>query len=371
MWPVSDTFLSSVRASHTVVVSVEVWYDGAKVATLTPVSGAVSIDSRRAVRRTLSLSLVDEDGTLVPDSRSTAGVLTPYGSEIVAYRGVQYDDGSTELAPLGVFIVTDVSVSEGSGGREVGVSGSDRALRISRNRLTSAYSIAAGTATDTAIADLLRDRWADVSVDLPAMGATTPAVSIVPGADSDPWKSAVELAEAAGWDLAFDADGVVRARVIPDPAEDSPVAVYEDGSEAVLLEVARAWETGDAYNGVIASSEGSDVDTPVRAEAWDDDPNSPTYRYGPFGQVPRFYSSSLIRSSDQATTVAASQLQKELGRAETVEWSQIVNPAHDVLDVVRIVRTGQALDALLVIDRLDVPLAASGTMKAVARVREV
>lgn len=370
MWPVSDEFLAAVRGSHRVVTRVEAYFDGGFVAAVTPLEGSVSIDSRRAVRRTVSLSFVD-DGTLVPEPGGTSGILTPYGAELRVFRGVAFDDGTEELAPLGVFVVTGVEVRDGSNGREVSVTGSDRSIRIARNRLTDAYTIAAGTAVETAIGDLLRDRWADVEVSLPAMGATTPETVLRVGSESDPWRDAVDLATNAGWDLAFDADGVVRARLIPDPAEDSPVAVYEDGAEAVVLEVSRGWSTDSTYNGVIASSEGSDVDTPVRSEAWDDDPNSPTYRYGPFGQVPMFYSSSLIRTAEQAATVAASQLRQQLGKAETISWGQVVNPAHDVLDVVRLVRPAQDLNAVLLLDRLEVPLDPAGSMSAAARVREV
>lgn len=370
MWPVSDAFLSAVRGSHRVVTRVAAYFDGEFVADLTPLDGSVSIDSRRAVRRTLSVSFAD-DGTLVPSPGGTSGILTPYGAELRVFRGVEFADGSQELAPLGVFIVTDVDLTDGASGRELSVSGSDRSLRIARSRFTDAYTIAEGTPVETAIGDLLRDRWADVEVDLPGMGATTPSVAVARGSDSDPWRDAVDLATNAGWDLAFDADGVVRARVIPDPLDDDPISTYEDGAEAVLLEVARGWSTGSTYTGVIASSEGSDVDTPVRAEAWDEDPNSPTYRYGALGEIPMFYSSSLIRDSEQAATVAASQLRKQLGRAETVDWSQVVNPAHDVLDVVRLLRPSQDLDAVLIIDRLEVPLDPGGSMSAVARVREV
>lgn len=371
MWPVSDAFLSEVRGSHTVVTLVDAYFDGEYVATLTPIDGSVSIDSRRAVRRTLSMSFVDDNGSLVPDAGGTSGILTPYGSELRVSRGVRFDDGSEEFAPLGVFIVTGLELKDGANGREVSVDGSDRSIRVTRNRFTDAYTIAAGTATETAITDLLLDRWADISVSLPVMGATTPRVIVEQGSGSDPWRDAVDLATNAGWDLAFDADGVVRARVIPDPLEDDPVSTYEDGVEAVILDISRGWSTGSTYNGVIASSEGSDVDAPLRAEAWDDDPNSATYRYGPFGQVPMFYSSSLIRTAEQAGTVAASQLRQQLGRAETVDWSQVVNPAHDVLDVIRLVRPSQDLDALIILDRLEVPLDASASMRATARVREI
>ena len=371
MWPVSERFRAAVRQSHTVVVSAAAYFDDSLVADLFPTGGRVSIDSRRAVRRTLSLDLVDADGSLVPGPGGTTGVLSPFGTEVKVFRGVRYTDGTEETVPLGVFVITGVDVSEDSGGRVIKVAGSDRSIRIQRARFTDPYQIASGTAVETAIADLLRSRWADVQVDFPATGATVGARVLGAGADSDPWRAAVDIAGAAGFDLAFDADGVVRMRAIPDPTATDADETYTDGADAVLLDVARGFDTSTSYNGIIASSEASDVDSPVRAEAWDDDPDSPTYRYGAFGQVPKFYVSSFIRSADQAATAAAAQLQRELGRAEAVEWSQIVNPAHDVLDVVRLSRPALALDAMLLVDRLDVPLDARGQMKAVARVREV
>lgn len=371
MWPVSERFRAAVRQSHRVVVSAAAYVDDSFVADLYPTDGRVSIDSRRAVRRTLSMSLVDEDGTLVPGPGGTTGVLSPFGTEIQVFRGVRYTDGTEEMVPLGVFVITSVQITENDGGRQIRVEGSDRSIRIQRARFTDPYQIATGTSVETAVGDLLRNRWADVVVDFPATGATVGARTLAAGGDTDPWKAAVEIAEAAGFDLAFDADGVVRMRTIPDPTETDPDETYEDGTDAVLLDVARGIDTGNTYNGVIATSQASDVDTPVRAEAWDDNPDSPTYRYGPFGQVPRFYASSYIRDTTQAATAAAAQLQRELGRAESVEWSQIVNPAHDALDVVRLSRPALTLDAVLVIDRLEVPLDAGGQMKAVARVREV
>lgn len=371
MWPVSEAFRAAVRRSHTVVVTAEAWFDDARIATVYPVSGSVSVDSRRAVRRTVSLTFVDEDGTLVPPAGGTSGILTPYGGELRVYRGVRYDDGSEEIVPLGVFVITNVDVRDTSRGREIGVTGSDRSIRIARNRLVNPYQITGGTATETAIRELLVDRWADVDTDFPATGQTVGARVLAAGAETDPWAAAVEIAEAAGFDLAFDVDGVARMQPIPDPLEDDAVETYADGTDAVLLEVARAMDTGATYNGVIVSSEASDVDAPVRAEAWDEDPNSPTFRYGPFGEVPLFVVSSLIVDVDQAEEVARTQLLRQLGRTEAVEWSQVVNPAHDVLDVIRIVRPASKVDAVLLIDRLDVPLDATGTMSAVARVREV
>lgn len=371
MWPVTDRFRAEVRRSHRVVSKVEAWIGEDFVTTLYPTAGNVSIDSRRAVRRTCAITVQDPDGTLTPGPGGTSGLLTPFATELRLYRGIQFTDGTEELAPLGVFVVTSMKQTDASDGVQISIDGSDRSLRIARNRLREPYTIAAGTAVETVLRDLLRDRWADVTTDFPATGRNVGGRVLGAGAESDPWKAAVEIAETAGYDLAFDADGIARLRLIPDPLEDDAQETYADGDDAVLLAIDRNFNTATTYNGVIASSEASSVDSPVRAEAWDENPNSPTYRYGPFGEVPMFYSSSLIADAAQAATVAASQLQKQLGRTEAVEWSQIVNPAHDVLDVVRITRPRSQLDAVLLIDRLEVPLDPGSPMRAVARVREV
>lgn len=371
MWPVTDTFRTAVRNSHTVVTRAEVWIGDELAAVVYPTSGSVSIDSRRAVRRTCNAAFRDEDGSLIPGPGGTTGLITAFGTELRLYRGVRHATGNDELVPLGVFVVTKVTQTDAADGQEIRVEGSDRSIRISRNRLRDPYSIADGTAVETVIGDLLRDRWADVPISFPVTGATVGQRVLAAGADSDAWSSAVDIAEANGYDLAFDADGICRMRLIPDPAVDDAEETYADGGEAVVLELSRSFDTSTTYNGVIASSEASSVDSPVRAEAWDEDPNSPTYRYGPFGEVPKFYVSSFLSSTEQATQVATSQLQRELGRTESVEWSQVINPAHDVLDVIRITRPASNLDAVLLIDRLDVPLDAGSTMRAVARVREL
>lgn len=380
MWPVSDEFRSAIRRSHKTATRVEIFVEGAFAGLLYPDNGSVSVDSRRNVRRTLSLSAVDPDRTLTPGEAAATGVLTPYGTELAVYRGVEYLDGSTELVPLGVFVVTQVEVKEDNNGEQLSVQASDRSIRISRNKFLDPYVIASATSLESGLAQLLRDRWVDVVTDFPVTGVSLPRVVIDAQKGGDPWSSAVTIAEAFGYDLAFSPDGVARMQVIPDPVADDPVEVYQDGEEAVLTSLTRTFDSSRSYNGVVVSSQGTANSTPVRAIAWDENPNSITYRYGAFGEVPFFYESSLITTAEQASQTAVALLRKATGVAEAVSWGQIVNPAHDVLDVVRIRRSpsttdGSAattpLDLVLLIDRLDVPLGPEGVMTAVARTQEV
>ena len=369
MWPVTARFLEATRTSHQVVVRADLYVEGVRIAQLQPLDGSVSVDSRRTVRRTITTSFADPDGTLAPGQGGRSGLLTPFGSELWAYRGIRFADGTEELVPLGVFIITGVTVSDGDTPGKVDVTGSDRSVLISRDKLLDPYQIAVDTPLETAIAGLLRDRWADVPIDFPVTGRTTGSVVVDAKAESDVWNVCRDLAESVGYDLAFDADGVARLRQVPDPLDEDPVAVYQDGADAVLLSLTRTFDSSRTYNGVVVSSESSQNATPFRAIAWDDNPDSPTYRLGPYGEVPLFFRSSLVTDPEQGTLLAVTLLRKILGRPEAVEWTQIVNPAHDALDVIRIRRND--LDYVVLLDRLDIPLDPAGSMSAGARSQEV
>lgn len=381
MWPVTDAFKEAIRQSHNIATRVEIFIEGSLVGLLYANGGSVSVDSRRNFRRTLSLSVVDPDRTLTPGQGATTGLLTPYGTELAVYRGITYEDGSTELVPLGFFVVTQVEVQEDADGEALSVQAVDRSIRISRNKFLDPYQIAANTSLESALDQLLRNRWVDVDTDFPVTGVSLPKVVIDAQSGNDPWAAAVSIAEAFGYDLAFSPDGVARLQIIPDPTADDPDEVYQDGSEAVLITMTRTFDNSRSYNGVVVSSQGTATSVPVRAIAWDENPNSVTYRYGAFGQVPYFYESSLITTAEQAGQTALALLRKATGVAEAIAWSQIVNPAHDVLDVVRIQRSSNIgtaggspttpLDVVLLIDRLDIPLGAEGGMTATARAQEI
>jgi hypothetical protein len=62
-------------------------------------------------------------------------------------------------------------------------------------------------------------------------------------------------------------------------------------------------------------------------------------------------------------------LKKVIGASEKITWDQIVNPAHDVYDLVKVVRGPSGVDANLMLDAITIPLAATATMNAIGRSR--
>lgn len=276
----------------------------------------------------------------------------------------------TEEVPLGVFVMTEVNLEESGSGATMEVIGVDRSIRVQKAQWYDPYTVSASTNLGTAIELLLSDRWSDVETDFQGTSQVVPLTVLglsSGGSGKDPWADALKLAQAGGFDLFFDGDGVAVLSAVPDPSEQTPVEVYEEGVEAMVLGVQRRISTDNTFNGVVVTGEGTSVRPPVRAIAWDEDPASPTYRYGLFGERPTFISSPLVTDADSATAAANAELAKLKGAEENVDWTQIADPSLDAGDVIQISNTGTRLDKVLVIDKLTIPLTPQSSMKATAR----
>lgn len=358
MYGVSDAFKTAVRGSHTAGVRCEVWSQSDFLQTLYPLDGSVDVDSRRAIRRTLTLTLAADDATLVPDY--SGSILAPYGNEIKVWRSV-----NGEEVPLGVFLITSVEVSTSAGGTTLTVNASDRALRIQRARWTEPFAIRSQS-TENAISKILKDRWAAVTYNSATTGYTVTKSTFGLDLGGDPWADALKIADAAGYDLFFDVSGAATLASVRSYASTAPVATYIEDDEAMIVDLRRSLSSDETYNGVIVTGEGSGV-TPVRAEAWDEEPDSPTYRYGAFGEVPTFYSSPMIESATQAQAAADRRLSKVTGLVEGLQWTQVCDPSLDVTDLVAVYNAATKVERVLLLDRLTIPLRPDAPMGAIAR----
>lgn len=355
MYAVSTGFLAALAApSMRMAVRVRT-VSGVELAIT---GGAVTMESRRAVTRACDLTLVPTDDMTAAEVYE---LLMSPATELIVERGL-YVDGEPEYVPLGVFSTDTARIQLDAAGA-VAWSGSDRAKKIRASRFIDPYTIASGTTLATAGAALLTDRWPSCETDFSDVSGTLGAkVVFEQGADSDPWAQARAMFSDFGYALNFRGDGVARASVV-NPS--SAVFDFGEGETALVLGGELAGSLEAVYNGVIASGEGSDVTTPVRGEAWDDDPLSPTYYLGSYGKVPYFYSSPLLTTAALCTTAAATILARVKGGAEVLSWPSVVNPALEPYDCVSVTLGGET--ASYAIDRLSVPLTASEPMRAVAR----
>jgi len=365
---ITDVGVLATLPVQTVHVACSASLGGVWLADLSVVAGSVTADSRRSMMRDATITLAPEDGLSQDDIYD---LLTTPGTELSVARGFELPDGTVVTAPLGVFVIDQLTrIRAGANtGTELTATCSDRSARISRARWTQPYQIAAGTALSDAVNQALAFCWAGVetAIDSSVMSDVLGAQAVFQGgADSDPWADVLGLAESFGYLIAFDPAGIVRAQSVPTAASGSPVFTFATGATAIMTKQQRQLLADQTYNGVIVTGESSAVDTPPRGEAWDTNPASPTYLYGPLGAVPEFYSSPMITTQAQAETVAASMLAGVLGRTEQLSWEQIVHPGLCPLDVIA-VQFPDATAALYLLDSLTIPLTTADVMTAVAR----
>jgi len=367
MYPTSDEFREAIATSHIAVSKAEVWSGENRLyEELYIESGTVEVNTSSAVRRTCQVTLITDrtDENLVPDNQFD--LLTPFGNELRLYRGVEFNDGTREYVPLGVFVITDVNISDKNEGVIIELTGEDRALIISRNKWTSPFQVTSG-ALETAIENLLENRYPGVIVALPTTNVTVNQIILGTEKDNDPWQDAVELCQLVGFDLFFDPTGTVVMKQFPTLDGTSPIATFVEGSGTTVTALNRNLSTKETFNGVIYYVEGTNVSSPIRVEVWDEDPSSPTYRYGKFGQVPTFVDSNVLSSSAAAITAATLLLNTYIGAQEKINWEGIVNPALDVQDIVYVKTEGAKVDRIVILDSLSIPLSSTEPMTATAR----
>lgn len=359
MYNVSSAFLLALQ-QPSMKMAVSVIASNGSVLSIQ--NGSVTMDSRRGVGRTAELELVST--TSLTLSQVYDLLLTP-DIEVTISRGLVLADGSTEYVPLGVFSTDEVSYSKLAAG-VIKWAGSDRSKKVSRSKFVDPYQIASGTSLASAGTSLLQSRYASIATNFSNVVQTIGATIIYDaGEGSDPWQSARDLFTDHGYDLNFDGNGVARAIAVPDPATVSPVFDFGSSATNLVLDAEVRGTLEKSYNGVIITGEGSNLSSPVRGEAWDTDPTSPTYYLGGYGKVPFFWSSPLITTSTLAQAVAIVLLSKLKGKTEQVSWPSVVNPALEPFDVVQITLGGTATK--LVIDQLTIPLRAQDSMTAIAR----
>lgn len=402
MYPVSAEFKEKVRGSHKMALRVEVWRGGVQQAEIFPIGGEVEADARRTNRRTCSVTLAATNG-LVPGVNPS--LLTPYGNELLIWRGVflnrskqvdktylglagaygDYDALDTafvdytdlgavilieveepEWVPQGAFLITEVDI-DSADGATITVRGVDRSLRISRNRWGGKYKTVDGDTLDDVLVNLIRNRWSDVQTAIDPVSDTVSQVVLGLDQENDPWQDARDIALSKGYDLFFDQSGVAVIQGPQDYADAEPVETYEENSEATLLGVARNLTSERSYNGAIVTGEGTKNNKVFSGRAWDNDPKSPTFHKGPYGEYPQFYTSSTVNSDSDAAAAAARLVTQTKGLVENVSWTTIVDPSLDAGDYVRVKNTLANIDRSFVIDRLTIPLDPNSPMTAVAR----
>lgn len=367
MRPVSAQFAAAIVQSHRLATQVEVLESGVVAGDpLTSVaSGTVTLDARAQSRGRLDITILD-DGALGLIPAAATDPLAPYGNELRVSRGIRYPDNTTELVPLGVFRIDETEVSDSAGQLTVQIAGMDRSARIADARFEEPFQIPAGVNVATQILTLVQAAYPAVVSDFAPTPHVTGVMFIEEGADR--WALCQQLATNAGMRLYFDGLGTL---IFTADSQSGIAATIAEGNGGLLVSAGRRWTRQGAFNRVIVTGENTSVGVPVRAVATDTNPLSPTYYFGPFGPVPRFFQSQFIVTAAQAQDAANAMLARELGTTQSVNFGSIVLPHLEPGDVVRITRQRAGVDEDHIIDSLTIGLGADQAMSGATRATQV
>lgn len=371
MRPVSDAFVKALYNDHRAVIRCEaVNAQGDVVGVLTPLDGEVQVDRTADIRRSFTMQL-----TTQPEDFDDLMLLVHprTGNEMRLWRGIHADSlgaATDELVPLGVFAVADINVSDGGRQLLVDISGYDRSWRVQRAKRTDAWASANYTRD---IATLIGDEiLANEAPWLPRKftptGLDASGVHTMKPED-DVWKKCTSLAYAGRQELFVDAEGFAVLR--PNPRYRRREVAFEWVEGGLLTDAAIATDLEHTWNAVVVTSETPSSNLPVRAVAEDNDPSSATYIRGPLGRIPFFTSTRYAISATWLRLIAELLLLLASGWQEDVTWSGVSNPAVEEGDRVRIRRDRMGLDAVYLVERLTIPLSASGEMRGSARRRVI
>lgn len=333
--------------------------------------GSVIIDRTAAIRRSCTVNIADDDGSLIRLFTGTSRT-DPGPMEIVPYRGFVYPSGRQELIPQGVFRVSGIKVSD-QGAPTAVITGYDRSRAVSRAKLTTAYPVVAGQRYLDAAANLVDFCLPyDIPIvkSLESVDPTTLPGVLVYNEQDDPWQRVQELVASVGCECFFDQEGAWRARDIPDPFLDEPVFKFVDGLTSTMLSVDHELSDEPGYNGILMIGENSGNDGAIpRVLVVDNNQNSTTYWYGPYGRVPEFVQDSSTNSTTVLTQAGTARLRSRIGRTETMTMAIVPHSALDGSDVIGVVRPASGIDTTAIIEQLTVPLDLSTAATVTCRTR--
>jgi len=375
MYPISDKFADAITRSHNIVTKVEVYSSGSLETTLVVSDGNITIDATNAIRR--RANIVCNDPSITP--HDAQDLLHPLSSnEIKLYRGLRFHDGSEELIPQGIFGIEDSDIIDSKESFSIRLKTMDRSRHCQRQRFTHPYHILPGENFAVAIRNLIESVLPNTTFNFMTTDLVTGSMTFGHqgwAGGGDPWEAARDMAQSIGAELFFDEAGVCVLRSIPDVSQDPIVWYYHEGPNSMILNLDLRMTKDEVYNHVIVIGVNStNEDDPIRAEAIDDDPTSPTYIGDPpgsskFGDVPTFFRSEMIRNESQAQQVADALLRQKQGTPQKIYFNAVVNPGHDAGDIISLSRERINLYGRNIIDRINIPLTAANISNVSCRER--
>jgi hypothetical protein len=374
--PVSDKFKEAVVIDHVMTSVIEVWPPGhfpenpgesGSLATIPIFGGSLRVDKQGTNRRRVTLKVMAEE-----DSESGSNYLpidgfselAPMSNELHIWQGVYIeDDDNWEYCKCGVFRITLLTIYDSGDSLWMQLDGLDRSWTVQQRKFVDSTTIAAGTDSAEAIQQLITPAIPWTQFDFDQARVSTGALSYDAG--DDRWEAASNLATFNGMQLYYDYRGVLCLKNIPNiKTLVNPVKRYDEGEDSILLQIVRRLDGKDVYSRVVVVGRPVDGGDPFRADATDDDPDSPTFINGEFGDVPMVVKSSYVLNLNDAILAAQDIFTNGQGLTENVEAQAVADPSLQEDDVVSFKRDRANVnsDACYLVTQITLPLIANDAM---------
>lgn len=340
-----DPFLNALMFSHQAFVRGELWFAGSKVMDLAFVSGTVAADRGSTVRRRFTGTV---DPRTVPLRLDDA--LTPYGGLIKVWRGVRYPNG--QRTEYQVFSGRVESVEFGL--TTVAISASDAAAGLVDARFETPYRATRGMKVVDQIKAIIHD--VDATAVVTDLTGATNTISTPATWDRERTEALDNLAQTIGAEWFAGPDGVFYINRLPAITGQAAVWIVDSGDTGVAINRTTAMDRSRVYNAVVVNGEPPDGQSPAYGVARDNDPNSPTRWGGPFGKVPKFFSSQFITTNTQAQNVATEMLGDAVAGTRSVSISCVPNPRLATGDVVYVSTGAGEYDGMYFVNTFNLPL---------------
>lgn len=327
MIPTSDLFKEASRYSTTMLSVVDIYQGTDLVQAAVPlVGGKVKCDRDAKIRWTADVSLAYADWQKLD--------IDPTRAQFKIYRGIS-SIGKTEMVQLGTYRLDDFSREQRG---EISLSGSGFETFVSSAKFLQPRTPPYGSGTIATVGQLVNEAIPGGTL-VRAQNTTDKRITATAPWARERLDAVKALADSINAELYADNTGQFTLRDKPSLTKQVPVAVFKSGPNGVLLSVKESTSSDNTYNAVSVSSTSSDASVaPFWAWAYDNNPTSPTYFYGPFGQRPRFYSSQFFTSNAQCLATAQQMLLEQLAPVTTMSFNSPVMCWLEAGDVVSVER---------------------------------
>jgi hypothetical protein len=345
MIPCSAMFQEAMAYSRTMFTEMDIVYNGQVLENDVPVaSGSVSTDRTRNTRYEASVEIGMYPWDSLPVSSN--------GTRIRLYRGLE-SIGVRERVQVGEYQVYSFKRTN-RGTVSTTLKGLENYLIEGSfiRPVTPPY----GNSIIATISDLIHDVLPDAEV--VANCSTDRLVSSTGAWERDRWGDAITaLAKGIDAEVYCGYDGRFYITDAPNLSTLTGKYRIQGGPGGVMVTEDRSDTRDGVYNGVSVSANSSDQTVPpVWAFSYDNNPDSPTYFYGPFGQRIRYYSSQFFTTVSQCQAYADRLLIESLAPNQSLSVGTAPIPFLEAGDPVTVVSEQGYPMADFLINKTTLPL---------------